>query len=766
MATPQRPDFSTGTIAKIAPGDGLIAMADRILKQQALDKEAEWTKKLQDRQLKEWNAKDKELAAQEKFRQTIMDPGTKQFEDYTGSGLEATNKILVDAYKNNPDIFKSKEAQKRASAVYENKAAQPQLNRQAYANMIKAEGIKHGIDVKDIAATQELLVPKTEMSFTEKERIKTINDLKKKQFDMISGKSTGNSKYDKLTWNDAGLKAGQLNLSPYGTSILPWSDDAEVSRFMAAAQAAGESPALAFKAAANAVTREKSGDTFNLKSAQALLSEYGKQNDNKVAKGQAIIDQMERNKTFTPTQLANTNAALVMPELFAGTATNTKDVTKNLTPEETSTLTDEEVKAIKPTVSNGNEYSAPKFVHGMENKDLKEYNAYPDGKFASIGYGYNAGKDISKIAADFKAAGIDPKLASTFKNWKEGDASITITDKQAKKLADVAWNTEIEKGRSIGLDMDNMTDDMRNLVGSLLYRGDIKKGGTGKDAYKGELYKKIAEGLDSPEEIVDYIKNTDGIDQVLKNRIKKYETVDATVSEGDNAVITEEAEEVETDRQKRKNTVLTESRTNGEFGTEVKEKALTAPEPWDSKVKKGLDSGQFRMNSIPKEMLTEHIGQLRDYIREYYEDKGRTPIDQTPAAVEKAKAEYEKLTGEKAAKLRQRVINDIIVNMEGIAPGAGAGVFGNVSRVANMKKGFDVGRKAFNKLVKNVATKTDDVITMGGPKNWLTPKEVEGLNYQLSRLINARGAAKPGKKVEVQKLRDILKAHEAAGGRI
>jgi len=41
MATPQRPNFSTGAIQRINPGDALIDMAGMIQKQQALDLERE-----------------------------------------------------------------------------------------------------------------------------------------------------------------------------------------------------------------------------------------------------------------------------------------------------------------------------------------------------------------------------------------------------------------------------------------------------------------------------------------------------------------------------------------------------------------------------------------------------------------------------------------------------------------------------------------------------------------------------------------------------
>lgn len=194
---------------------------------------------------------------------------------------------------------------------------------------------------------------------------------------------------------------------------------------------------------------------------------------------------------------------------------------------------------------------------------------------------------------------------------------------------------------------------------------------------------------------------------------------------------------------------------------------ITPPKSWETKVNTGLKNKEFGMNSVPKKLYDDHIFELNNFIGAYYANKNMDRINsKKPASVVNAEAEYEKLTGEKADKNRQKLIDDINVNLGGIAPVTGMGLYGNIARVSNNAKGFNEGRKLFNALRREISTKTPDVIYMGGPKDVLTPKELEGLMLQLGKYTDSAGKATKGNADTVKQLKDILNAHTKAGGRL
>jgi len=133
----------------------------------------------------------------------------------------------------------------------------------------------------------------------------------------------------------------------------------------------------------------------------------------------------------------------------------------------------------------------------------------------TIGYGYDSKeKSISKIAKDFEAAKIENHKEKAIM-LKKGE-KFTITEEQANALSDNAWLGSYRDGMAIGIPLNDFNDNDRIKVMSLLYRGDIVKGGRG---YRGALYnlskKKDISKIDK------YIRKNHNVPEYLKTRWNK-----------------------------------------------------------------------------------------------------------------------------------------------------------------------------------------------------------------------------------------------------
>lgn len=174
-------------------------------------------------------------------------------------------------------------------------------------------------------------------------------------------------------------------------------------------------------------------------------------------------------------------------------------------------------------------YNLPTFLkqqEAIEGSNMHLSTHRPPGSGYTIGYGYDTGdKKVEEIRNDFIEAGIPHKKASYYAGAIKNGKKVTITQDQADKLGAISWRDNYAKGISIGLPLDKLDKRSRDIAISLLYRGDIVKGGSN---YRGKLYQYVMNNnLDGA---LNYIKNAPvkngdndniGIPSVLKDRWNK-----------------------------------------------------------------------------------------------------------------------------------------------------------------------------------------------------------------------------------------------------
>lgn len=158
----------------------------------------------------------------------------------------------------------------------------------------------------------------------------------------------------------------------------------------------------------------------------------------------------------------------------------------------------------------------PKTILEQEGNNLSAHR--PTRKSGwTIGRGYDlTGRKLNDVISDFKEAGISEGQARAFFNHKP----IKINAKQSKALGDIAWREKVDTARRIGLPIDKLNREGFLKVMSLVYRGDIVKGGEG---YRGKLYDLAKKGdIKAIDRFVlnDSVKTLKS--SVLYNRWKKF----------------------------------------------------------------------------------------------------------------------------------------------------------------------------------------------------------------------------------------------------
>lgn len=159
----------------------------------------------------------------------------------------------------------------------------------------------------------------------------------------------------------------------------------------------------------------------------------------------------------------------------------------------------------------------PKTIQEQEGNNLSAHR--PTRKSGwTIGRGYDlTGRKLNDVISDFKEAGISEGQARAFFNHKP----IKINAKQSKALGDIAWREKVDTARRIGLPIDKLNREGFLKVMSLVYRGDIVKGGEG---YRGKLYDLAKKGdIKAIDRFVlnDSVKTLKS--NVLYNRWKKFD---------------------------------------------------------------------------------------------------------------------------------------------------------------------------------------------------------------------------------------------------
>lgn len=158
----------------------------------------------------------------------------------------------------------------------------------------------------------------------------------------------------------------------------------------------------------------------------------------------------------------------------------------------------------------------PKTIQDQEGEYLTTHRPTKKSGW-TIGRGYDStGRKLQDIINDFAKAGISQQKAIAFFKHKP----ISINSKQSKALGDIAWQEKVKVAKSIGLPMEELDKEGFLKVMSLVYRGDIVKGGNG---YRGRLYNYAKNG--NIKAIDRFIKtearNMEG-GSVLYNRWKKF----------------------------------------------------------------------------------------------------------------------------------------------------------------------------------------------------------------------------------------------------
>lgn len=158
----------------------------------------------------------------------------------------------------------------------------------------------------------------------------------------------------------------------------------------------------------------------------------------------------------------------------------------------------------------------PKTIQDQEGEYLTTHRPTKKSGW-TIGRGYDStGRKLQDIINDFAKAGISQQKAIAFFKHKP----ISINSKQSKALGDIAWQEKVKVAKSIGLPMEELDKEGFLKVMSLVYRGDIVKGG---DGYRGRLYNYAKNG--NIKAIDRFIKtearNMEG-GSVLYNRWKKF----------------------------------------------------------------------------------------------------------------------------------------------------------------------------------------------------------------------------------------------------
>ena len=158
----------------------------------------------------------------------------------------------------------------------------------------------------------------------------------------------------------------------------------------------------------------------------------------------------------------------------------------------------------------------PKTIQDQEGEYLTTHRPTKKSGW-TIGRGYDStGRKLQDIINDFAKAGISQQKAIAFFKHKP----ISINSKQSKALGDIAWQEKVKVAKSIGLPMEELDKEGFLKVMSLVYRGDIVKGGAG---YRGRLYNYAKNG--NIKAIDRFIKtearNMEG-GSVLYNRWKKF----------------------------------------------------------------------------------------------------------------------------------------------------------------------------------------------------------------------------------------------------
>ena len=158
----------------------------------------------------------------------------------------------------------------------------------------------------------------------------------------------------------------------------------------------------------------------------------------------------------------------------------------------------------------------PKTIQDQEGEYLTTHRPTKKSGW-TIGRGYDStGRKLQDIINDFAKAGISQQKAIAFFKHKP----ISINSKQSKALGDIAWQEKVKVAKSIGLPMEELDKDGFLKVMSLVYRGDIVKGGSG---YRGRLYNYAKNGNIKA---IDRFINTEARNMeggsVLYNRWKKF----------------------------------------------------------------------------------------------------------------------------------------------------------------------------------------------------------------------------------------------------
>ena len=159
----------------------------------------------------------------------------------------------------------------------------------------------------------------------------------------------------------------------------------------------------------------------------------------------------------------------------------------------------------------------PKTILEQEGNNLSAHRPTKKSGW-TIGRGYDlTGRKLNDVISDFKEAGISEGQARAFFNHKP----IKINAKQSKALSDIAWREKVDTARRIGLPIDKLNREGFLKVMSLVYRGDIVKGGEG---YRGKLYDLAKKGdIKAIDRFVlnDSVKTLKS--NVLYNRWKKFD---------------------------------------------------------------------------------------------------------------------------------------------------------------------------------------------------------------------------------------------------
>lgn len=158
----------------------------------------------------------------------------------------------------------------------------------------------------------------------------------------------------------------------------------------------------------------------------------------------------------------------------------------------------------------------PKTIQDQEGEYLTTHRPTKKSGW-TIGRGYDStGRKLQDIINDFAKAGISQQKAIAFFKHKP----ISINSTQSKALGDIAWQEKVKVAKSIGLPMEELDKDGFLKVMSLVYRGDIVKGG---DGYRGRLYNYAKNGNIKA---IDRFINTEARNMeggsVLYNRWKKF----------------------------------------------------------------------------------------------------------------------------------------------------------------------------------------------------------------------------------------------------